>query len=68
MILKKLKVPELWAQVKVNIHCGLKLKHSQFLSVSVCFKLQIPSCFFEMSWYLELFHFVLEKAFGWESE
>lgn len=68
-ISRKLKLPELEVQIKVNIHCSLESKHSQFLSVSACFKLQIPSCFFEGSWCLEfLFHFVLERAFGWESE
>lgn len=33
------KLPELEAPVKVNIHCGLELKCSLFLSVSASFEL-----------------------------
>ena len=45
MISKKLRLLELEAQVVVNIHHGLELKHSQFLSVSACSEFQIPAVF-----------------------
>lgn len=45
MILKTLRLLELDAQVVVNIHYGLELKHAQFLSVSACSKFQIPAAF-----------------------
>lgn len=66
--LEKEKTAGIVGSGQVNIHHGLELKPSQFLSVLGCFKYQIPSCFFERSRHIEiLFHFVLEGASGWKS-
>lgn len=48
MVLKKLRVSELEAEVVVNIHHGLELKHSQFPIVNGMFTVPNPSCFFEL--------------------